>query len=317
MNPTDDPHSLLFLMGRYIQHLRVRNYTAQGLRHKEKSLRYFRVFCEQVAITQARQITRAVILNYQNYLYHYRKADGTSLASATQKDRLSALTGLFSWLTKEGLILYNPASDIELPRKTHRLPKIVLNPGDVESVMTVPDVDTAIGLRDRAILETFYSTGIRRFELIGLNLGDIDFDRELVRIDQGKGQKDRIVPIGERALLWVEKYLVEARPVLNASVSQRKLFLSAFGEPITLSRLSTKIHNLIAKAGLTRGGSCHQLRHAFATSLLEAGCDVRHIQVMLGHANLKSTEIYTHVSVKEMKEAHRRYHPARMPEPVS
>jgi integrase/recombinase XerD len=314
MNPSDDPHSLLFLMGRFIQHLRIRQYTAQGLHNKEKSLRYFRVFCEQVAITQARQITRAVILNYQSYLYHYRKPDGAALAGGTQKERLSVLTGLFSWLTKEGLILYNPASDIELPRKTHRLPKIVLSPGEVEAVMNVPDVDTAIGLRDRAILETFYSCGMRRFELIGLNIGDIDFDRELVRIELGKGQKDRIIPIGVRALRWVEKYQVEARPLLCANISQRKLFLSAFGEPITLSRLSTKIHNIIAKAGLTRGGSCHQLRHAFATSLLEAGCDIRHIQEMLGHANLKSTEIYTHVSVKALKEAHQRYHPARMPD---
>jgi integrase/recombinase XerD len=313
MNPADDPQSLLFLMGRYIQHLRVCHYTAQGLQNKEKGLRYFRVFCEQSSITQARQITRATILNYQNYLYHYKKSDGTPLASGTQKDRLTVLTGLFSWLTKEGLILYNPASDIELPRKIHRLPKVVLNPADVEAVMNVPDIDTPIGLRDRAILETFYSTGMRRFELIGLNLGDIDFDRELVRIEQGKGQKDRIVPIGKRALLWVEKYMVEARPVLNASVSQRRLFLSAFGEPMTLSRLSTKIHDLIAKTGHVKGGSCHQLRHAFATALLEGGCDIRHIQVMLGHANLKSTEIYTHLSIKEIQSAHRRYHPAQMP----
>ena len=167
--------------------------------------------------------------------------------------------------------------------------------------------------KHRALLMTAYAGGLRLSEVARLRVEDVDAARMVIHVRQGKGQKDRIVPIGERALRWVEKYLVEARPVLNASVSQRKLFLSAYGEPMTLSRLSTKIHNIIAKSGHTKGGSCHQLRHAFATCLLESGCDIRHIQIMLGHANLKSTEIYTHLSIKEIKDAHRRYHPARMP----
>ena len=310
----DDPQGLLYLTGRYLEHLRIRNYSEQTAYGLAKSLRYFRAFCEQIGVTQARQVTRAVVVNYQGYLYHYRKANsGTALAVGTQKHWLTAVASFFSWLTKEGLVLYNPASDLEMPRREFRLPKNILTAAEVETIMDVPDLAEPSGLRDRAILETLYSTGIRRQELCNLNLGDLDCNRGLIRIEQGKGKKDRYVPVGERAVKWVEKYLVEARPRFCPSLNEQALFLNADGRRIGPGRLGSHVGDIIRKADIGKVGSCHLFRHSMATLLLEAGCDVRYVQEILGHSKLETTAIYTHVSIRAVKEAHARFHPARLP----
>jgi integrase/recombinase XerD len=310
----DDPQSLLYLTGRYLEHLRVRNFSDQTVYGRGKMLRYFRKFCEQLGLTQARQITRAVILNYQGHLFHYRKADGTALTIGTQKAWITAVASFFSWLTRESLVLYNPASDLELPRKELRLPKSVLNAHEVEAVMNVPDLDAPLGIRDRAILETLYSTGLRRTELCQLNQGDVDFDRGVVRVEQGKGKKDRYAPIGERALKWVEKYLVEVRPALCPALNEPALFLNMLGARMNPNRLGSQVHEIISASGIGKKGSCHLFRHSFATLLLENGCDVRYVQEMLGHSKLETTAVYTHVSMRTLKAMHAKYHPAKLPE---
>jgi integrase/recombinase XerD len=311
---SEDPQSLLYLTGRYLEWMRVRNYSAQTLYGRGKMLRYFRGFAEQIGLTQARQITRAVIIAYQSYLYHYRKKNGGALTVSTQKHWLLAVQDFFSWLTKEGLILYNPASDLDLPRAEFRLPKVILSATDVEAILNVPDIATGHGVKMRTIVEVFYSTGIRRQELCNLNLGDVDYDRSLLRIEQGKGHKDRFSPIGERALRWVEKYLAEVRPTLLPSINEQALFLNSEGNRITPGRLGSQVGDLVRAAGIGKVGSCHLFRHSFATLLLENGCDVRYVQEMLGHAKLETTALYTHVAVKTLQDAHRRFHPARLPE---
>lgn len=312
--PPDDPQGLLYLIGRYLEYLRVRNFSPQTVYGRGKVLRYFRLYGQQLGLTQARQITRAVILNYQAYLFHYRKADGTALSIGTQKAWLAVIVSFFSYLTREGLALYNPASDLELPRREYRLPKAVLSASEVEAVMNVPDLDTPLGIRDRAILEVFYSTGIRRQELCRLNQGDLDVDRGLVRIEQGKGKKDRYAPIGERAIQWVEKYLVDVRPRLCPALNEPALFLNTLGQRINVNRLGSHVHEIIRQAGIGKTGSCHLFRHTFATLLLENGCDVRYVQEMLGHSKMETTAIYTHVSVRALKEAHTRHHPGKLPD---
>jgi integrase/recombinase XerD len=309
----EDPQSLLVLTERFLAYERVRHYSPRTIEAHTKMLRRFRLFCQELGLTQARQVTRAVILNYQSYLYHHRKKDGEAMTVATQKHWLGVVKKLFSYLTREGLALYNPASDLELPRDEYRLPKAVLSHSEVEAVMNVPDIETPLGLRDRAVMEVLYSTGMRREELCNLNKGHIDFERGVVRIDQGKGRKDRYVPIGHRALLWLEKYLVEARAAFCPSINELALFVGTTGQRMTTNRLSAKVHALIEKADIGKHGSCHLFRHAFATQLLENGCDLRHIQAMMGHASIESTEIYTHVSISELKKAHDRCHPAQMP----
>lgn len=310
----EDPQSLLYLAGRYLEYLRVRNFSETTIYGRGKQLRYFREFCEPLGITQARQVTRATVINFQSFLFHYRKkCDGHPLTVGSQQHWLLTVVYFFSYLTREGLLLYNPASDVEMPRREIRLPRDILSPLEVEAIMSAPDVTKPLGIKDRAVLEVLYSTGIRRTELCNVDLGHVDFERGLLRVEQGKGKKDRIVPIGERALAWLEKYLNEVRPLLCPGLNEQALFLNTEGRRTTPTRLGSHVHELIAKAAIGKSGSCHMFRHTFATVLLENGCDVRYVQAMLGHANLETTAIYTHVSVRTLKRMHERFHPARMP----
>lgn len=207
----------------------------------------------------------------------------------------------------------NPAADLELPRLGEQLPKHVLSVKEVEQVLSLPDVKTALGLRDRAILETFYSTGIRRKELIVLQLYDLDRERGVVAVRQGKGRKDRVVPIGARALAWIEQYEQEARPDLIAGGnSGTTLFLNQFGAPFTPNGLTQLVRDYVLAASLGKTGACHLFRHSMASLLLENGTDIRYIQLMLGHVSLDTTQIYTRVSIKKLKEVHDKNHPAKL-----
>jgi integrase/recombinase XerD len=167
------------------------------------------------------------------------------------------------------------------------------------------------GLRDRAILETLYSTGMRRLELTHLKLYDVDLARGTVMIRQGKGRKDRLIPIGSRACAWIQKYLDEVRPQLVIRSDERALFVTDYGEPFERNRLSDLVKKYMRHAGIAHG-SCHALRHACATHMLENGADIRFIQALLGHAELSTTQIYTQVAIGKLKEIHAATHPARL-----
>ncbi len=311
---TEETLRLLDLVQRHLDHLAVRNYSPQTILSQIKQLRYFRQFCERRGVTCVDQITRQCILDYQAQLFlRYRKKDGGKLAVSTQKQWLMAVTGFMAWSTRQGFIPFNPASDLEMPRGEYRLPRAILTVGEVERVLKIPDTSTPFGLRDRAILEVFYSTGIRRNELCRLNLTDLDSERGVVRVEQGKGRKDRYVPIGTRALYWVEKYLIHSRPQLGKITDKDAVFLGKKGQRVHPGRLASHVHALIARARLGKAGSCHIFRHAFATALLENGCDLRHIQAMLGHVKLETTAIYTHLNMRDLKAAHEKYHPAKLP----
>jgi integrase/recombinase XerD len=199
---------------------------------------------------------------------------------------------------------------LELPRRPQHLPRSVLAVSEVEQVLAQPDLTDPMGLRDRAILETFYSTGMRRMELITLALRDVDSGRGVVMIREGKGKKDRVVPIGERALDWIERYVAEVRPRCVVEPDPGNVFLARRGRPLRSNRLTELVHRYVSAAGLGKTGSCHVFRHTMATLMLEHGADVRYIQPMLGHAQLTTTELYTRVSITQLKAVHQRTHPA-------
>jgi DNA primase catalytic core len=171
-----------------------------------------------------------------------------------------------------------------------------------------------LGLRDRALMETLYSTGMRRLELANLKLYDLDTERGTVTIRQGKGKKDRMIPIGERAAAWVEKYVREARPKLVVEPDDHTVFLSNAGEPFCLDHLSDLVREHVDAANIGKRGACHMFRHVMATLMLDNGADIRYIQEMLGHADLKTTQIYTQVSIRQLKRIHAATHPARLPQ---
>ena len=181
--------------------------------------------------------------------------------------------------------------------------------GEAEQVLEQPDVSDAIGLRDRAIIEVLYSTGIRRMEVLNLCIYDLDIERGTLMVRQGKGKKDRMVPIGERAIAWLERYFNDARPALMVPPDDGTLFLGATGEELSPNRLTQLVRGYVDAADIGKRGACHIFRHTMATLMLENGADIRYIQEMLGHVELSTTQIYTQVSIRRLKQVHTLTHP--------
>lgn len=263
-------------------------------------------WADERGLTHPQQVTRAVLERYQRWLYHYRKKDGAPLAATSQRGKI---IGFFKWLTRSGEIPANPAADLDLPRQIKRLPHAVLTASEAERVLASVDIGTPIGLRDRSMMGVLYATGMRRMELSGLAIDDIDVERVVVLIRLGKGQKDRLIPLGERALRWVQLYLDEAREQFAWNQIDRTLFLGNEGHPLHPMWLSTLIANRVAAAGVDKRGGCHLWRHTMATLMLEGGADIRHMQVMLGHADISSTQIYTQVAIRQLQRMHPQTHP--------
>ncbi|BDU76714.1 site-specific tyrosine recombinase XerC [Mesoterricola sediminis] len=309
-----DPDSLYHHMLRYLEHLAEKNYSPRTIETRESYLRYLIAWCDDRGLTKPQEIDRPILERYQRYLFYYRKADGEPLSTRSQHSRIIPIRHWFSWLVKKGHLLYSPATDLELPRLEKRLPKAILSAREAETVLAVPDLGNASGLRDRAILETFYSTGMRRLELINLTVHSIDAERGTVMIRQGKGRKDRMIPIGERALAWVQRYKESARPDLVAARDDGTLFLSEWGEAFTPNAMTRLVRVYVEKSGVGKKGACHLFRHTMATLMLEGGADIRFIQAMLGHVELSTTQIYTQVSIRLLKSVHAATHPGRLPE---
>lgn len=296
----------------YLGWLTARNYSPYSVKSRRSGILRFAAWCEERGLTRPQDVTRAIAERYQRSLALARKPDGAPLAFHTQADLLFMVKGFFKWAARGNHVLYNPASEIEMPRLPRRLPRHVLTRGQVEAILAACALAGGVGLRDRAILETFYSTGLRRSELANLKLYDLDWEAGCLWVREGKGRKDRVVPIGERALTWVRKYLDALRGSLVIEPDEQYLFISDLGVPYRKNQLSDLARKYICAAGIERPGACHLFRHACATHMLEGGADIRFIQALLGHADLSTTEIYTRVSVKKLKEVHSATHPARL-----
>jgi integrase/recombinase XerD len=307
-----DPSGLAAYVLRYLEWLQVHNYAAPTVQNRQSYLGAFVAWCTERGLATPREITKPILERYQRSLYTHRKANGEPLTFRAQHARLIPVRAFFKWLARQNYLLYNPASEIELPRLEHRLPKHVLTKSEVEQVLAQPDITESMGLRDRAILEVFYSTGMRRSELMGLGLFDLDRERGTVMIRQGKGKKDRMIPIGERAVAWIDRYQTQVRPELVVERGNTTLFLTQAGEAFTPDRLTQLVRGYVNAADTGKTGSCHLLRHTMATLMLENGADIRYIQAMLGHAELSTTQIYTQVSIRKLKEIHSATHPAKV-----
>jgi integrase/recombinase XerD len=289
-----------------------KNYSVATIETRDVYIRYFLIWCDERGLARPQDITKPILERYQRYLFLYRKEDGQPLTTRSQHTRITPLRAFFKWLARNNHILYNPASELELPRLERRLPKHVLTIREAETVLAQPDLGTPTGIRDRAMLETLYSTGMRRMELLALHLHDMDADRGTVMIRLGKGKKDRMIPIGERALAWIAKYRDDVRPELASGGDDGTLFLSNLGEAFTPNRLTQLVRDHVNAAGIGKSGACHLFRHTMATLMLENGADIRFIQAMLGHADLSTTQIYTQVSIRMLKDIHTATHPGRV-----
>jgi len=253
---------------------------------------------------------------------------GTALASASRADileylssnvskgarprttarLLSSLRRFYGYLVREDKIKTDPTALIDSPKLGRPLPKS-LSEEQVEKLLESPDVTKPLGLRDRAMLETLYATGLRVSELVGLTLSQVSLTQGVVRVI-GKGDKERLVPLGEEAISWISRYLAEGRPKLVRSRSTDALFVTTRGGPMTRQAYWHNLKNHTRKAGIEpKRLSPHTLRHAFATHLLNHGADLRVVQMLLGHADLSTTQIYTHVAQARLKTLHEQHHP--------
>ena len=296
-------------MERFLSALAVRNFSAHTITDRRHGLSTFILWCAERGLERPNEVTKPVLERYQRHLYYRRKPNGEPLSFRTQAQRLVPIRAWFKWLARENHILSNPASDLELPRPEKRLPALVLSAEEAEAIMAVPDTATPLGIRDRAMLEVLYATAIRRSELTNLKLFDVDHARAILMVRQGKGNKDRVVPLGERAKAWLAAYRDRVRPGLVVGRDPGHLFLSRDGRPLDPKRLSEKVRGYVEAAGTGKPGSCHLLRHTAATLMLEGGADIRFIQALLGHESLETTQIYTRVSAAKLAEIHAATHP--------
>lgn len=247
-------------------------------------------------------------------LSHLVSLSKNKLGLRSQARHLVAMRQLFRFLVKEKVLKADPVADIEMPRPVKELPTF-LDLDEVEALLQAPDTTTPRGLRDRAMIELLYASGLRVSELVGLPAEAADLERGFLLV-KGKGSKERVVPMGEVALTWLSRYLAEARPEFLKGQASPFLFLRRGGEPMTRQGFWKLLKEHARKAGVKKEISPHKLRHSFATHLVERGADLRAVQAMLGHADLSTTEIYTHVNRERLRALYGAHHPrARTPVP--
>ena len=244
------------------------------------------------------------VADIQSYLGHlFRRKTRASSAARL----LSSLKRFYRYCLRQGRIKADPTLRIDSPKLPRGLPKS-LTEEDVENLLAAPRADKALGLRDKAMLETLYASGLRVSELVALKLGQVSQDMGVVRV-VGKGSKERLVPLGEEAIAWIRQYLKEARPELLGGRAAGDLFVTTRGAAMTRQMFWHLLRRYAAQAGLKKSISPHTLRHAFATHLLNHGADLRVVQLLLGHSDISTTQIYTHVARERLKQLHAKHHP--------
>ncbi len=236
----------------------------------------------------------------------YLSTQGTRSARTSAR-RLSSLRRLYEYLVREGVMAQDPTAKVDSPRVGRPLPKS-LTEDEVEALINAPDIETDLGLRDRAMLEVLYATGLRVSELVGLRLAQVNLRQGVIRV-MGKGNKERLVPLGEEAVYWLEKYQARSRQNLFKVEASDVMFPSNRGKLMTRQTFWHAIKRHTIVAGIQKSLSPHVLRHAFATHLLNHGADLRVVQMLLGHSDISTTQIYTHVARERLKELHTKHHP--------
>ncbi len=255
-------------------------------------------------------VKRQDLQAYQAELFALRKRDGKPYSAGFQVNRFSALRSFFGFLARRQILLTDPTAGLERPRLESRLPRSILSLSEARRLVEAPNGSTPTGLRDRAILETLYATGIRATELIRLAPFDVDTEEGTLRVVRGKGGKDRNVPLTHAAAQAIEAYLAQGRPkLLSSSKASRQLFVSPRGGVLYRATLAQLVRTWAKRAGIKKHVSPHVFRHSVATHLLKRGADIRHIQALLGHACLSTTERYTRVEISDLKAVVKRAHP--------
>lgn len=288
------------------EHLKVLNRSAATLKSYSENAKFFL----DAAGGDVRAITRKMIADYIATLYEHRTNEGKPYSAGTISVKVRAIKRLFEYLEKANIVFINPAEYIREPKKVRGIPKNILTPAEARAILDQPNLGTLAGIRDRAILELFYSTGIRLEELCSLTIYDADLQGGLVRINNGKGKKDRVVPMGKHAVRFLREYVTKVRPQLTKkNRTERRLFIDRSGKPLSKKMVSLNIKACSRSANTGKHVTAHTFRHTFASGLIKNGADIVAVQKMLGHAVLKATEVYLRALGVDVKAAHKKSHP--------
>jgi integrase/recombinase XerD len=284
--------------------LRLAGYSPETQKVYRDQLKRFAEWLETATIADLRRVSVADIDAYAAFVR------GEAIGDGCRRLRIRAVKRLFAFLAERGRLFLDPAAHLVEPPRPDSLPAVVVGVEQLKAFLDAPDVTTPLGLRDRAVLEVLYATGIRVGELAHVELADVQLAEALLTIRYGKGGTSRVVPLGRQAVYWLGMYLREARPVLaQRHAGTRALFLVRTGRPLKQPQVREILTKYRTELDLPTALSPHDLRHACATHLLRAGADIRGIQLLLGHVRLDSTAIYTEVAAVDVKATHRRYHP--------
>lgn len=279
-----------------------RNLSANTLSSYKNDITTFLNFIKEKKLSDWSQVDAQVLVEFFKLL----KESGLTSTSAARYH--SSVKGFFSYLHQNNYIKTNPAVKINPPRLSRKLPS-VLTFNEIDKILEAPDTSDKLGLRDKAILEVLYACGLRVSELISLKISDLYLNDDVIRVF-GKGSKERLVPIGRSAVKWIEKYLTQSRPLLEKKLkSENFVFLNTRGTKISRMGIWKMIDFYSKQAGIKKEVHPHTFRHSFATHLIEGGADLRAVQEMLGHSDISTTQIYTHIDRDYIKQMHKDFHP--------
>lgn len=280
--------------------------------HRSYSLGLFAAWCRNHGITLGVEVTRPVVLRFQRHLALHRRADGAAYGLHAQHSILTDLRAFGRWLTQAGIVSASPTGAIELPKLGTRLPPSILDREAIALLRTQPDIATPLGLRDRAILEAVYAVGLSGREVAVLRLEHYERTTALLRVPPQSRGRERRCPLGVRAAWWVDAYLREAHPTLTArpDADPGALFVSQWGRALEAGDPTHIVKRHLRSANLPTTGGIRALTHATAVHLIEAGCDLRFLAALFGHADLQSVRRYAQVSIRHLKAVHARFHPA-------
>lgn len=325
-NEVSRTNDLESLKGAFLEHLTLKNMSAGTVRQNGLALRVLIGWLAAKQICEAGQVDQNLFEEYKAWLSNYRNRKGEPIGVGTIRERIFTPQRWFAWLKKKGVLAYDPIAGVKAPRPKKLLPKGLLRPDEIRRVMEQPNLKSVIGYRDRTIMEVLYSTGARAAELTGMKFPDVDLQKKMVRIRNGKGGRDRFVPLSTPCCRFLDRYINKIRPELldgmrpagnnwlkKSQTGKDLLFLSIYGGPMCKVWLGQIMKDYLRKAGIKKAVSpVHGFRHSVATHLLEGGMDVRYVQALLGHNNINSTQIYTHVERATLHGMLKKYHPREL-----
>lgn len=300
----------------FLQHCMAYGQSSRTIETKESNLKIFIDWCSTKQIHCIHEIDKFVIEEYRGFINQYRQPHNNKpLSKGTKRNRLTAVKVFLSKMYFFEVIDVDIASRFELPKVPRPLPMGYLSAEQAERVFAQTLLYGVKGLRDRVVLETYYATGIRRMELANINISDLDRQKRILTIYHGKGDKQRRLPIAERTCLWIDFYLKKVRPTLASAKSGAALFIDDKGLAFREQQLTRMVSKYVKRAGIKVKGACNLFRHGTGTLMHENGADIRHVQEMLGHADISTTQIYTHVAITKLAEVYASTHPAAQVKP--